>query len=90
MPVPLNHMQVAVHKTYRRYDMGPTSHRVSFVVAGGEPRNKPVAGPVPDVEEESTSSAEMGPMNDIEAEGSAETSNTGRNPRYLAMNITNV
>jgi hypothetical protein len=72
--------------------MGPTSHCVSFVVAGGEPRNKPVAGtgPVPDVEGESTTSAEMGPVTDAEAESSAETSNTGANTQYLAMNITNV
>src|SRR5260370_33435159 len=52
MPVaiPLNHLEVAVHKTYSRYEMGPTSHQVSFVVAGGEPHNTPVARPVPDEE----------------------------------------
>ena len=70
--------------------MGPTSHRVSFVVAGGELRNKPVAGPVPDVEDETATSAEMGPVTDAEAESSIETSNTETTPRYLAMNITNV
>ena len=65
-PVPLNHMGVAVHKTYSRYEMGPMNHHVSFVVAGGEPYNKPVAGPVPDVEED-TISAETGSPTDAES-----------------------
>lgn len=85
MPVPRNHMEVAVHKTYSRYEMGPTSHRVSFVVAGGEPCNKPVAGPVPDAEEE-TMSAETGPTTETEVESSAQTSNTGTSS---AMGIIN-
>jgi hypothetical protein len=85
MPIPLNHMEVAVHKTYSRYEMGPTSHHVSFVVAGGEPRDKPVAGPVPDAEEE-TISPGMGPGTD---ESGAQTSNTGTSLQRSAMGITN-
>lgn len=65
----------------------PRSHHVSFVVAG-EPPNKPVAGPVPDVEEE-TISAETGPATDPEVESNAQTSNTGTNPQDSAMDITN-
>ena len=70
--------------------MGPTSHHVSFVVAGGEPPNKPVAGPVPDVEEE-TISAETGPATDGGVESNAQTSNTGTSPQdsESAMNIAN-
>jgi len=88
-PVPLNHMEMAVHKTYKRYETGPTSHHVSFVVAGGEPLNKLVAGPVADVEEESAS-AETGPVTDAEFESNAETSYTGTNPQNSAMGTTNV
>jgi hypothetical protein len=72
-------MEVAVHKTYSRYEMGPTSHHVSFVVAGGEPRNKPVVGPVPPDVEEETISVDTGPATDAEVESNAETSNTGTN-----------
>ncbi|KAF8504744.1 hypothetical protein F5888DRAFT_1658199 [Russula emetica] len=85
MAVPLSHMEVAVHKTYSRYESGPTNHHVSFVVAGGEPRNKSVAGPVSDIEEESTS-AEI----DADFESNAGTSNTGKNPRDAVMDITEV
>jgi hypothetical protein len=83
-------MEVAVHKTYSRYEMGPMGHHVSFVVAGGESRNKPVAGPAPvgDVDEE-TISAETGPATDAEFESNAETSKTGANPQYSTMDITN-
>lgn len=81
-------MEVAVHKSYGRYDTGPTSHQVSFVVAG-EPRNKPVAGPAPDVEEE-TASSDTGPVFDAEVKNNAETSNTGISPQYPAMDATNV
>jgi hypothetical protein len=63
MPVPLKHMEVAVHKTYNRYEMAPTRHHVSFFDAGGEPHDKHVAGPVPDVEK-GTTSAETGPATD--------------------------
>ena len=87
MPVPLNHMEVAVHKTYRQYDMDPTSHHVSFDVAGGEPRNKPVAGPVPDIEEGSTS-AETVPVIDAEVKSNAETSNADTIPRYSTVDST--
>jgi hypothetical protein len=86
MPIPLNHMEVAVHKTYSRYEMGPTSHHVSFVVAGGEPRSKPVVGPVPDVEEE-TASAETGPATDAGFESNVEASNTGTNPQGSATGM---
>jgi len=68
--------------------MGPTNHHVSFVVAGGEQRNKPVAGPVHDIEEE-TISAETGPASDAEVESSAQTSNTCTNPQDT-METTNV
>jgi len=89
MPVPLNRMEVAVHKTYSRYEMGPMSHHVSFVVAGGESRDKHVAGPAPDAEEESIS-AETGHATDAEVESSAQTSNTGTNPQDSAVDITDV
>jgi hypothetical protein len=69
--------------------MGPTSHQVSFVVAGGEPRNKPVAGPVPDVDEETVSS-DTGPMTDAGVKSNAETSNTGTNSPYSAVDSTYV
>jgi len=71
--------------------MGPTNHHVSFVVAGGEPRDKPVAGPVPGVEEE-TISAETGPATDAEVESNmpVQTSNTGTNPQDSVMGVTNV
>jgi hypothetical protein len=82
-------MEVAVHKTYSRYEMGPMGHHVSFVVAGGESRNKPVAGPAPDAEEESIS-AETGHATDAEVESSAQTSNTGTNPQDSAVDITDV
>lgn len=85
VPVPLNHMEVAVHKAYRQYEMGPTSHHVSFDVAGGELRNKPVAGPVPDVDEENTSA---GPVTDAEVKSNAETSNSATIPPYSVMDIT--
>jgi len=81
-------MEVTVHKTYGRYEMGPTSHHVSFVVAGGEPRDKPVAGPLPDVEK-GTISAETGPAIDAEVESNMQTSNTGTNPQDSTMGITN-
>lgn len=70
--------------------MRPMSHHVSFVVAGGESRNKPVAGPAPvsDVEEE-TNSAETGPATDAEFESNAETSKTGTSLQDSAMDITN-
>ena len=51
--------------------MGPMRHHVSFVVAGRESHNKPVAGPaVPDAEEEIIS-AETRPATDAEVESSA-------------------
>jgi hypothetical protein len=87
-PVPLNHMEVAVHKTYSRYEMGPTSHRVSFVVGGGEP-HKSVAESIPDVEEETTTSGEMGAVTYAEVEGNMETSTIGTNPQYSDVNIAN-
>ena len=82
-------MEVAVHKSYGHYDMGPTSHQVSFVVAGGESRKKPVAGPVPDVNEE-TASSDTGPMTDAGVKSNAETSNTGTSSPYSAVDSTYV
>jgi len=67
--------------------MGPMRHHVSFIVAGGESHNKPVAVPAPDAEEESIS-AETGHATDAEVETSAQTSNTGTNPQHSAMDIT--
>jgi hypothetical protein len=79
-------MQVSVHKTYGRYETGPTTHHVSFVVSGGEQGNKPVARPVPDVEE-GTISAETGSPTDAEVEINAQTSTTGTNPQDSATNV---
>jgi hypothetical protein len=86
MGVPLNHVEVAVHKTYGRFDM--SHHRVSFVVAGGESRG--VAGPVPKVEEEITTISDTGPVADFEVKSNAETSDAGTVLQYSATDTTNV
>ena len=86
VPVPLKHMEVAVHKTYNRYEVAPTRHHVSFVVAGEELHNKPIAGPLPDIEK-GIISAETRPTTDA-AVKSAQTSNTtGTKPQDSARRM---
>ena len=79
-------MEVAVHKTYNRYEVAPTRHHVSFVVAGEELHNKPIAGPLPDIEK-GIISAETRPTTDA-AVKSAQTSNTtGTKPQDSARRM---